>query len=199
MEMNFTLSSDKKSMELGKATELANKVLNKLKVYCDQALIAGSIRRECEKVGDIEIVARPKTIENDHLFFEGVKLKAHQPLYGYLDKLETQKKIRQIKKGHKYRKFLLLSGKEKPIISVDLFLIHHLNEFGTQLLIRTGPRSFSKWIVNVRKNKGFLFEKKRLLQNGKEIDTSSEAKVFKALNIPYIYPNKRVGPVILDK
>lgn len=192
-------SSVKIEVELEKAFDLAKKITKNLAPLCDQIQIAGSIRRECEKVGDIELVALPITVEDDHPFFAGVKMHPHKPIYPYLDKHEVQGKIRQIKKGEKFRQFMLLDRDGKDIICVDLFLVFHPNEFGTQVLVRTGPQSFSKWIVNIRKKRGFKFDKKRLYKNGVEVDTPKEQDVFRALDISYIPAHQRVGPVELEK
>lgn len=192
-------SSVKKELDLEKAANLAKRIAKNLAPFCEQIQIAGSVRRECEKVGDIELVALPITVEDDHPFFAGVKMNPHKPIYSYLDKHELQKKIRQIKKGDKFRQFMLLDRDGKDIIGVDLFLVFHPNEFGTQVIIRTGPQSFSKWLVNIRKKRGFKFENKRLYKNGVEVETPTEKDVFRALDISYIPAHRRVGPVTLKE
>jgi DNA polymerase/3'-5' exonuclease PolX len=49
-------------MKLDHAEILANRIVLQLLPYCDKIDIAGSVRRECAEVNDIEIVCFPKTI-----------------------------------------------------------------------------------------------------------------------------------------
>src|SRR3990167_7360212 len=51
-----------RGMELARAQEIAAQVLAELSPFCERCEIAGSIRRRKPEVGDIEIVAIPKTV-----------------------------------------------------------------------------------------------------------------------------------------
>ena len=46
-------------MELSKARDIADQVIERLRPHCERVQIAGSIRRGKERVKDIEIVASP--------------------------------------------------------------------------------------------------------------------------------------------
>lgn len=181
------------AMPLNKATKIANNVVKHLERYCEQINIAGSIRREKEVVGDVEILCIPKIITVEHPFFK-VETKT-KLLYSILDKMETRGKIRQLLKGERYRKFVLLDKTKKDIIGVDLFIIFSSAQWGTNLLIRTGPESFSKWLVTVRKAQGFKFQDGFQLfdPQGKVINTPTESSVFKALGLPFISTKERVN------
>lgn len=184
-------SKPKVAMPINKAVKIATKVVKRLERYCEQIIIAGSIRRGKAIVGDIEIVCIAKTIIVEDPFFKSTIEK--QLLYSILDKLETQGKIRQLLKGERHRKFVLLDKDKKDIIGVDLFIIPSAAQWGTNLLIRTGPEGFSKWLVSVRKPQGFKFQNgfKLFDPQGQVINTPSERSVFKALDLPFILIRER--------
>jgi len=52
--------SEGNRMSLSKARAIAERFCTYLKPFCDEICIAGSIRRECETVGDVEVVVIPK-------------------------------------------------------------------------------------------------------------------------------------------
>jgi DNA polymerase/3'-5' exonuclease PolX len=55
-------------MNLHTAQPIADRVRDLLAPHCDRIEIAGSIRRQKADVGDIEIVAIPKTVTDGDLF-----------------------------------------------------------------------------------------------------------------------------------
>tara|TARA_Y100000813_G_C24153648_1_gene348479 strand:- start:749 stop:1249 length:501 start_codon:yes stop_codon:yes gene_type:complete len=58
-----TAKDNFKKINLEEAKEVTNKLISEIKYLCDSIDISGSIRREIEKVGDIDIVVIPKNIE----------------------------------------------------------------------------------------------------------------------------------------
>ena len=52
--------SEGNRMSLSKARAIAERFCTYLKPFCDEICIAGSIRRECETIGDVEVVIIPK-------------------------------------------------------------------------------------------------------------------------------------------
>lgn len=104
-----------------------------LRPACERIEIAGSLRRECREVGDIELVAIPKmrTVAAD-LF--SVKEES------CLDDLLYALEIKLSKNGPRMKQFTC-DG-----FQVDLFLADHAN-YGYILAIRTGPAEFSRLMV----------------------------------------------------
>jgi len=57
---NFELNTTENRMPLSKAKAIAERFCNYLTPFCSQISIAGSVRRECDTVGDIEFVVIAK-------------------------------------------------------------------------------------------------------------------------------------------
>ena len=183
--------SHKRPMTLKEAVIISARIIKPLRPFCERVIVAGSIRRQRKTVNDIEIVAVPNLVETDHPYFEGVKMPPHYPIYDFLDKWEKQKKIKHLKRGNKLRQFELLDKEGNLNAVVDLFLVIPPAQFGVIMAIRTGSVKFSKWLVNIKKKKGFRFNKGQLFLNSVLIETPSETSLFKALDIPFIEPEDR--------
>lgn len=122
-------------MKLADASAFANAVVEQLRPWCEKIHVAGSIRRELQEVGDIEIVALPK---RDH---EG-------PVEGWVKAVECLG-------------IMELGKKPKPIVQrrmvkvilpwargaqVDLF-IPQAHDYGRILAIRTGSADYSHKVL----------------------------------------------------
>lgn len=123
--------SSSERVPYGKALVLAGGIINWLQPYCDKIEVAGSIRREKETVGDIEIVCQP---HNRH----GLDVT--------LNGLIENGSIRKAMYGDKTRwgdrlKCFVLSG-----VNVEL-AIGDADNFGYLLWLRTGPSDGNKYVV----------------------------------------------------
>ena len=184
-------------IELGKANRMAEKLKKNLAPYCIKIEIAGSIRREKAEVGDIEIVCIPRRFKR-----KGKKKESH--LDFQLKKLEKKNKIRMIKGGSRMKQFYLIRKDRTIIIKVDLFCVLPPAQWGVIYMIRTGPASFSKWLVSFRKPKGLKFDKGTIWKQLMKIHVSdplvkskkkltwialspipTEKKVFEILDTPF--------------
>ncbi|MEE9409354.1 MAG: hypothetical protein V3V41_00315 [Candidatus Heimdallarchaeota archaeon] len=174
-------------MELDRAGRMADKLIKLFDPCCEKLEIAGSIRRMCDDVKDIEIVAQPrKDLQLPHIDM-------------ILAGLHVKDRIEYDKNGTRFKSFWLLSKKNKQIIKVDLFIVYPPATWGCIFLIRTGPERFSKWLVNHAKpyyrfHKGQLFhsfESKAKDWQEKHLDTPTEQSVFDFLSLQYIPPQKR--------
>ena len=157
---------------------------------CKRIEIAGSIRRRELMVGDIELVAIPKLIPN--LFGETDPGRRSEVDVVLLT--ETDWEI--TKDGLKYKQFYIRDG-----VKVDLFLQPDPATWGMNFLIRTGPASFSKWIVSNKRLYGGAMPHLMYVRNGRiwnevtsePYDTPEERDVFKLLGMDYIEPWDRNG------
>jgi len=61
------MSKVDKKITLKEAQKLGNELVNELSPHIEKSIIAGSIRRECEDIGDIDIVIIPKESLFDHI------------------------------------------------------------------------------------------------------------------------------------
>lgn len=121
-------------MYLHTAKIIAKAALQALEPYCIRIEIAGSIRREKEIVGDIEIVCIPKPYETG-LFTSGIASVVNQ----------WEKVKGELEYGKsKYTQRVLpgkLTGFDDKRITLDLFFAEPGN-WGTILAIRTGSAEY---------------------------------------------------------
>jgi DNA polymerase/3'-5' exonuclease PolX len=156
-------------MKLEEAKKIADRVVEEIKPFCDKIEIAGSIRRQKEDVGDIEIVCIPTS--NKAFEFKTI--------------VDKWKKVKGDALG-KYTQRILPEG-----IKLDLFIANRDN-YGLILLIRTGSAEFSKWIIGVKLPEagykcrgGYLWNKKG------DMMAMEEEDIFKLANINYCPPERR--------
>lgn len=115
---------------------IAAPILEKLYPYCERLAIAGSLRRQCEYVSDIEICCIPKMVSHVNMF--GVETSTTS----MLEEHDSPTLGRFIKNGAKYKQIELPEG-----INLDLFIITPPAEWGVIMAIRTGPADYSRWLV----------------------------------------------------
>jgi hypothetical protein len=191
---------------LQEARNLAADLILQLLPQVHLAVAAGSIRRESPTVGDIEIVAIPRSASQPDLF-------GGQPLDRALLSLQKLEDIGEITKdGPRYKQFTYC-GRQ-----IDLFL-SGADRYGLILAIRTGPANWSHqlvknryeggWMPNHQMSKdGALWECAALKANPRagaaEIETEqqnpaawtfvptpTEEALFAAIGIPKIPPRHR--------
>ncbi|KKN76090.1 hypothetical protein LCGC14_0374800 [marine sediment metagenome] len=154
-------------MELEKALEIAERVKEKLKPYCERIEIAGSIRRKKLEVGDIEIVA----ISNDR--------------FGLGLIVNRWEKVRGEVSG-KYTQRILPEG-----IKLDLFFATKEN-WGLIYAIRSGNAEFSyKVLATGWCKKGYKSIKGMLHKGEEPIEVREEIDLFNLIGIDYIKPEER--------
>lgn len=163
----------------------AERLLTALAPFCRRIELAGSLRRQCAMIGDIELVAIPRRPAN--LFGE--------PLDGAtdLDRFLDARGITFTKRGQRYQQF------QYGPFKVDLFLPTP-ETWGSVFTIRTGSWEFSRWLVTSEaaggaKPEAITFADGRLHAHGRLLVTPEEADVFAALGLAWIEPQLRVGPV----
>ncbi len=172
---------------LAAADQLAASVVRELAPGCERLEVAGSIRRRKATVGDLEIVAIPKTRadllgENPQSMLDPI----------LADLCEAGRLVR-IRGGEKQKQYKLA----KAGILLDLFLVTPETWPG-QLAVRTGPEEFSKRLVTPRSKGGMLPEGWRFAngfrlydQNGKAVDVTEEHSLFEAIGAPWVEPEHR--------
>lgn len=177
----------KSGMQLHQAKFIADRVLSFLRPHCERIEIAGSIRRQKSEVGDIELVAIPKTI-ND-MFGIPLPIESEHAL----DRVEWSA-IGTFKMGkHKYKKIQLYED-----IQLDLFIVVPPAQWGTIFLIRTGPADYSHRLVTPKHQGGLmpsnLKESGGAIWKGNTlIETPEEEDVYKLLGYPWLDPKLRLA------
>lgn len=158
------------------AKEIADSIVELLSSHCFRCEIAGSIRREKNIIGDIEIVAIPKPYQVG-LFEDGIASIVNQ----------WQKVKGELEFGKcKYTQRVLPSG-----IKLDLFFAEQDN-WGNIFLIRTGDWEFSKKFMGVLlPARGYKSEGGYLMNGDKVVYTPEESDLFLRAGIDYIAPKNR--------
>lgn len=171
------------------ALEPAEEIMRRLKPYCDKIEFAGSLRRKCAVVGDVEIVAQPKP-ERPPLVFGG---RPHLTYFdAELEVLVNTGVLLPQNNGTKYMKFRMLPS----YIQLDLFVVRPPAQWGVIFAIRTGPADFSHWIVTQKRGGGPLPDDLRV-EDGAVwgsagfIPTPNESDFLKLCGLDYIKPEKR--------
>lgn len=188
---------------LAQVKAIAEQIAVSLADDCENIVVAGSIRREAEEVGDIEVVAIPK-VETQASLVGSAKPVANA-LHQRLDELMKEQKIHPARYpawGDKQRKFIVRTKGEQEY-QIDLYMCEPDN-FGAIFLIRTGSQNFSRWLVTSRvqgklqigampvgmmQSKGRLWKMKG--HDWEAVPTYTEQDYFDALELPYIPPEKR--------
>lgn len=174
----------KSKMLYATAKRIADQVVELLRPHCDRIEIAGSIRRECAVVGDIEIVCIPKPYESG-LFVNGLGELVNK----------WQKVKGELEYGKcKYTQRILppeIVGRDDKRVALDLFFADVTN-WGMILAIRTGSAEYSHevlakgWV-----SRGYKGEGGHLVYKGKVYDVLEEKYLFERIGLPYCEPKNR--------
>ncbi len=179
------MSTNEKRLPLDRAQRLAVQIVRDFFPACERIEVAGSIRRRKADIGDIEIVAIPKRLED--FFGEGDSLL--DPILENLCRLDVLKKV---KGGDKMKQYEIT----KSGIMLDLFLCRPEN-FGLILAIRTGPAEWSHRMVTPRSQGGLMPSHLRSMGgfikdgSGKVYEVPEEADLFRILGIEFLEPWER--------
>jgi len=175
------------------AKVLAADVVDLLRPACMWIDWAGSLRRGCKYIGDIEIVAIPRP----YLDMFG------NPATGptELDELVSGLYGGALSKdGPRYKQFSIRPGLWPAAIQVDLFLATRQN-LGYILMLRTGPADFSHQMVTP-KSRGGLKPDRYILRDGYVWDTLTgdslveipdERTLFELWGMPVLDPARRIA------
>ena len=176
-------------------------------------LWAGSYRRGKSEVGDLDIVAVPKLVESpQQALFEGAEA-AEAPSLAWrrLEELRTagdrlkpssrswaEKETTPIHRARKL-KFQLPRAAGGRGVTVEVDLVPAAS-WGSWALVRTGSAEFSRGCMERAAELGLEFRDGYFLydiSSGQQLDTSDERKVFDALRLDWVEPEKRIdGDVV---
>lgn len=168
-------------MDLEYAQNLAHHLIERIKPTLIRVEVAGSIRRECERVGDIEIVAQPYL--NEDLFADqGSPIL--EPLLGELGKIG-----RIVKGGQRYIRVFFT----KPEVYGDIFLVHPPAQWGSIMAIRTGPSDLSRYVVTKMREQGVRHQDgyAKNIETGEVVPTPTEEDFFGLAGLTCPLPKHR--------
>lgn len=177
---------------------VAELVLERLSPMCERIEIAGSLRRECDLVGDIEFVAIPRPM-NPRL--DGVISRPYL-LDLWLDEQAAGGRLFRGKQGNRQQDFRFWTATRR-LYRVELWLQPERATWGQNLMIRTGSQDFSRWMVTPRSQGGAVpcDDRGRQLyvsrdarwrtQSGELVETPEEEDVFALLDVAWFEPWER--------
>lgn len=190
--------SGERRMPLNQAERLAEELMELLRPACKRIEVAGSIRRRKADVGDIEILAAPKTVQAVDMWgiaIPGLHSNALEDLCGRLlarGVLSTRETNGRGAWGERYKR-AAFGG-----MALDLFAVLHPAQFGVLMLLRTGPADFSRRFVTPRRQGGMLPEWVQVKDgaiwhrsHNRVIETPEEDDVWNLLGIKPIPPEAR--------
>jgi len=165
---------------------VASQMMAKLSPACERIVIAGSLRRREDMVGDIEIVAVPKLLRD--LFQQDTGRSE-------VDVLLEKWPLEMLANGPKQKKFIFTSSQGSRY-QVDLFLQPDPATWAVNLMLRTGSADFSHWLVTKRNQGGAMWDDcssrgARIYHQDQVLDLPNEEDVFRFLHIAFIPPHLR--------
>lgn len=133
--------SNNNRIPLAQAQEIADEVSNMLERLCSTLTIAGSIRREKQDVGDIEIVVIPSNAGSLRARLDNLVTKEviSQALYRHVDGKGNESLVPRW--GEKLRCFRFKD------VTIELAIANE-NTYGYSLWLHTGPDDGNKFIMN---------------------------------------------------
>lgn len=169
-------TTSEQKYKLAYAKQLADKIVEMLRPHCERIEIAGSIRRECKYVKDIEIVAIPKPYQSG-MFEDGIAAVVNKwaKVKGEMEYGKT-----------KYTQRILPEG-----IKLDLFFAVPEN-WGLIFAIRTGSADYSHYCLAANwVRMGYHSVNGFLTKNGVKCIVREEKDLFYRLNMEYVEPKER--------
>ena len=163
-----------KRYQLGDMRVLAKSVVDLLKPYCERIEIAGSVRRECATVKDIEIVCIPSQLD----------------MFEYIQTAENM--IGRPVKGTALGKYMQVLIADK--ISLDLFMTDS-DRWGMIYAIRTGSAGFVQhnlaraWSEQGYKSEGGILKHEIY---GTTFQFHEEEDLFEFLGVKWVDPKDRL-------
>lgn len=169
-----------------------------LEPVCEEIIVAGSVRRERDDVGDLEFVIRPRmTPSRNDLFREKLVSAVDVELPKLTLPGRPLQFDQEIKRNGSRHKRLLWNG----ALVVELFIVLPPASWGSILAIRTGPADFSHLLMKKRLHGGAMPDDLRndegaLHGPSGRIDTPTEEDYFAALGVPCWPPAGRTAAAL---
>ncbi len=161
----------KKRTPFAKAKKTAAKVERWLNPFAQRLLLAGSIRRKRPEIGDIEFVILPKK----SVGVEGLAEKLEELGFSVGPTIRSAKQM--------------VDG-----IKVEIYIVHHPNEFGAMSFMYTGDRTFNFAMRKKAMAMGYLLNQYGIWTRDKSraiLQSPDEKDFFEFLKVSYHTPEER--------
>lgn len=170
-------------MKLEDVEPFARMLLKQFKPFCERIEIAGSIRRKCKNVGDIELVCIPRRVQTG-LFAEDVQIDP-----GFVAAVNKFPAVKGSPEGKYTQRSIMVNG---DTVALDLFMTSK-EIWGSIFAIRTGSADFSHYVLaKAWQKKGWKSEEGVLINEAGERKTfKEESELFDFLGIRWVDPTER--------
>ena len=168
-------------MKLETAKAIAEKYVGLLKPFCERIEIAGSIRRDRQDVGDIELVCIPKSTTVEDNIFDSVEVR--DP--GFINMVNSFYRV----KGDGTGKYVQVKLHEE--INLDLFITTR-EQWGVVFMLRTGSAMFSNRMAHEIKPRFYCDGGFLKIKTGEVVPCYEEEDFFRITGTHYVEPFARV-------
>ncbi len=160
-------------LDLVEAEKVAARVKAAVEAHCYRIEVAGSIRRQRNKVHDIDFVVVSQSDVQWRKINEKLKLLKAKPNCA----------------GNSVIKAFVPC--QQGLFQVDFYRAQPLT-FGIHFLVRTGSADHNMWLAGYSISKGMRIKySEGLIKHGKIIAGNDERQVFETLELPYPLPHER--------
>ena len=172
----------KSQIPLARAEAIANKIIDAIKPHCERIAVAGSIRRRCGTVGDIDIVAWPRD-----------RAAIKEALDGRCIIKTNGESITTLllRDGSTHAEIYWSRGHDSS--TADLFnAVTYPPNWGSVLLSRTGSKWHNIRLAEHARKLGLLWSVTNGVFCGVEcIASETEEEIFAALKLDFVPPEER--------
>lgn len=175
------------------ALQVAGDLCRLLKALCERLIVAGSLRRGKQEVGDIEILYIPRCVEEPDGLFE-------KRTVSQVDALLTQLIAREQLTQRRTATDTITWGPKNKLaqhwptgMPVDFFAADAGNWFN-YLVCRTGSAENNIRIASTARARGWKWHPYGAGftdERGRPVPVTSEQDVFTLLDLPYLEPHQR--------
>jgi DNA polymerase/3'-5' exonuclease PolX len=189
-------------LPLATAERYAAKILDWLAPHCLRIEVAGSVRRRCRLVNDIDVVCIPKPLpkpldlfgaeeaEPGNAVTAALAVLVKENIACWLRSTTGDERIQNRMVNPRNSNFLLHLDK----CNLDVFLAD-AESWATRLLVRTGSKEHNIWIAERAKAKGLeMFGGLGLKRGFHLLQPKTEQSYYELLELPYIPPEEREMP-----
>jgi DNA polymerase/3'-5' exonuclease PolX len=190
----MTTAEEKRRWPRAIADEVAQEIVVAMKWVCERILIAGSLRRRKETVGDVEIlyIAKFKTVQDG--FFDTAQIDLAEGLFERMLEIGYLRKRPSVKGTFAWGNKNKLGIHCRSGIPVDFFATTP-EAWYNYLVCRTGPADSNKRIAMTAQKQNHTWHPYDVgFENnatGEIFPMHSEREVFAFLGLPYYPPEER--------
>jgi len=155
-------------MKLEQGQELAERIIDEIRSFCDRVEVAGSIRRRKSEVRDVDLVMIPKPLLRHRI----------------IATLQRTINAKVLKRGDRVAQ-LVIDG-----VSVDLYSATK-EDFAPLLFIRTGSAQSNMRLASKARSIGLKFSHYGVFNGDERVDDNTEEGIYRVLGLSYKPPEER--------